>query len=64
MALIGHVQAADVPGRHEFGTGTIDWAGELAWLQNAGYGGYVGIEGIPLGDSSRVYAAARALLPR
>lgn len=60
--LIGHVQAADVPGRHEFGTGTIDWATELAWLHKAGYDGYVGIEATPLGDSSHVYAAARALL--
>ncbi|MGW7546416.1 TIM barrel protein [Streptomyces sp. NPDC054770] len=62
MPLIGHVQAADIPGRHEFGTGTIDWATELAWLQNAGYDGYVGIEATPLGDSSHVYATARALL--
>ncbi|WP_326574297.1 TIM barrel protein [Streptomyces sp. NBC_00481] len=62
IPLIGHVQAADIPGRHEFGTGTIDWAAELAWLQNAGYDGYVGIEATPLGDSSLVYATARALL--
>nr|WSY54144.1 TIM barrel protein [Streptomyces sp. NBC_00886] len=62
MPLIGHIQAADIPGRHEFGTGTIDWATELAWLQNAGYDGYVGIEATPLGDSSHLYAAARALL--
>nr|WP_239149538.1 TIM barrel protein [Streptomyces sp. SID12501] len=62
IPLIGHVQAADVPGRHEFGTGTIDWATELTWLQNAGYGGYVGIEATPLGDSRHIYATARALL--
>ncbi|MBK3562211.1 TIM barrel protein [Streptomyces sp. MBT62] len=62
IPLIGHVQAADIPGRHEFGTGTIDWATELAWLHKAGYDGYVGIEATPLGDSGQVYAAARALL--
>lgn len=62
MPLIGHIQAADVPGRHEFGTGTVDWPAELAWLQTAGYDGYVGIEGTPLSDSTRVYPAARALL--
>ncbi|WP_262061614.1 TIM barrel protein [Streptomyces sp. STR69] len=62
IPLIAHVQAADIPGRHEFGTGTIDWATELAWLQKAGYDGYVGIEATPLGDGSRVYAAARGLL--
>ncbi|MGW3106753.1 TIM barrel protein [Streptomyces sp. NPDC001100] len=62
VPLLGHVQAADIPGRHEFGTGTIDWATELAWLQTAGYDGYVGIEATPLGDSSKVYAVARGLL--
>ncbi|MEV0736705.1 TIM barrel protein [Streptomyces sp. NPDC050549] len=62
VPLIGHVQAADIPGRHEFGTGIIDWAAELAWLQKAGYDGYVGIEATPLGDSSHVHAAARGLL--
>ncbi|MGX9889264.1 TIM barrel protein [Streptomyces sp. NPDC002276] len=62
VPLIGHVQAADIPGRHEFGTGTVDWAIELAWLHKAGYDGYVGIEATPLGDSGQVYAAARAFL--
>ncbi|NEA64007.1 TIM barrel protein [Streptomyces sp. SID12488] len=62
-ALIsGSRSALSLLGRHEFGTGTIDWATELAWLQNAGYEGYVGIEATPLGDSSHVYATARALL--
>lgn len=62
MPLVGHVQAADVPGRHEFGTGTIDWVAELAWLRDNGYAGYIGIEGSALGDPHRVYADAQALL--
>lgn len=62
MHLVGHVQAADVPGRHEFGTGDQDWAEELAWLIRAGYGGYVGIEIEPAADSVGLYAGARSIL--
>lgn len=63
VPLIGHVQAADVPGRHEFGSGDVDWAAEFAWLAAEGYDGWIGIEGTPLVDSSRVLAHARTLLP-
>jgi hydroxypyruvate isomerase len=62
MHLVGHVQAADVPGRHEFGTGDQDWAHELAWLIRAGYQGYVGIEIVPAADSAGIYAGAQEML--
>lgn len=62
MDLVGHVQAADVPGRHEFGTGSQDWVDELAWLIRAGYEGYVGIEIVPAADSRDLYAGARSIL--
>lgn len=62
MQLVGHIQAADVPGRHEFGTGQQDWAAELAWLIRAGYAGYVGLEIEPQADSAGLYAGARAIL--
>lgn len=62
MDLIGHIQAADVPGRHEFGTGHIDWVTELSWLADAGYQGFVGIEAIPLGDRALLYEAASQVL--
>jgi len=64
MDLVGHIQAADVPGRHEFGTGEHDWAEELRWLLTAGYDGYVGIEAEPLGPSTALHAGAVSLLHR
>lgn len=62
MDLVGHIQAADVPGRHEFGSGNQDWTGELAWLLRAGYAGYVGIEIEPATDSAGLYAGAQSIL--
>ena len=62
--LIGHIQAADIPGRHEFGAGTHDWAAEFRWLEQAGYAGHVGIEATPLGPSEALYEGATAVLRR
>lgn len=45
---IGHIQFADAPGRHEPGTGKIDFAALLDAAQAAGYRGYIGLEYIPL----------------
>ena len=41
---IGHIQIADVPGRHEPGTGEINYPAIFASLEELGYGGYVGLE--------------------
>lgn len=45
--LVGHVHVADIPGRHEPGTGTIDWDRIVAWLSASGYDGAVGLEYMP-----------------
>ncbi len=41
---IAHVQIADAPGRHEPGTGTIDFTRFFEGLAEGGYGGVVGLE--------------------
>lgn len=48
-ARIGHVQFADLPGRHEPGTGGIDFPAALAALAEAGYAGALAAEYRPLG---------------
>jgi hydroxypyruvate isomerase len=45
--LIGHVHVADVPGRHEPGSGTIDWSAYMATLAAKGYQGPIGLEYFP-----------------
>jgi hydroxypyruvate isomerase len=44
LPLVAHVQFADVPARHEPGTGTVDHARLFATLDALGYGGWVGAE--------------------
>ena len=44
---IGHVQFADNPGRHEPGTGTIDFPAVFAALDRLGYGGWTAAEYLP-----------------
>ena len=49
--LVGHVQVADFPGRHEPGTGTTDFDAFFAALAETGYGGAVGLEYVPSTDT-------------
>ena len=41
---LGHVQVADVPGRHEPGTGSLDWPAIVAALDGVRYEGFIGLE--------------------
>ena len=59
---IGHVHVADVPGRHEPGTGELHYANILDALSSAGYDGHVGFEYRPAGDDDRALAAIRNLV--
>src|SRR5262249_40862550 len=44
IGLVGHVHVADTQGRHEPGTGDIDWPATVSWLRRARYSGYLGLE--------------------
>lgn len=49
---IGHIQIADTPGRHEPGTGEINYRFVLSELDRLGYAGWVGCEYRPLARTS------------
>lgn len=42
--LIGHFHVADVPGRHEPGTGNVDYVAILGEIKKLPYKGYIGLE--------------------
>jgi hydroxypyruvate isomerase len=48
---VAHVHLADTPGRHEPGTGSLDWQARVAWLEANGYAGFVGLEYKPTVDT-------------
>jgi hydroxypyruvate isomerase len=48
---IGHIQVADNPGRHQPGTGEINYPFVLKEIDTLGYQGYVGLEYVPHPDS-------------
>jgi len=62
LDLIGHVHVADVPGRHEPGTGELNYANVFSALQRAGYEGFVGFEFAPTATSQEAAAASLRLL--
>jgi len=47
MQLVGHVQVADTEGRHEPGTGNLNWPGIMTLLRDKGYSGDIGLEYLP-----------------
>jgi len=47
LPRIAHMQLADEPGRHEPGTGAIDYGFLLDFIDRAGYTGWIGCEYIP-----------------
>ena len=62
LPRIGHIQLADVPDRHEPGTGEINFAFLLAHLDRIGYRGWIGCEYNPLGDTDEGLAWAKPWL--
>lgn len=55
----GHVHVADAPGRHEPGTGEINYANVFSCLEQSGYQGLVGFELFP---KTTTEAAAKAIM--
>ncbi|XYJ09158.1 hydroxypyruvate isomerase [Telluria sp. B2] len=53
LPIIRHVQLADVPGRHEPGTGEINYPYLFRLLDELGYGGWIGCEYTPRGDTAQ-----------
>lgn len=51
IARIGHIQVADNPGRHEPGTGEINFPFLFGRLELLGYAGWIGCEYIPSGST-------------
>ncbi|WP_183677987.1 MULTISPECIES: 2-oxo-tetronate isomerase [unclassified Janthinobacterium] len=51
LPLIRHIQIADTPGRHEPGTGEINYRHLFNLLDQIGYKGWVGCEYRPTGDT-------------
>ena len=66
ISRIGHIQIADNPGRHQPGTGEINYNFLLAEFDRLGYQGFVGLEYVPDPDtrSSLAWALKWGLAPR
>jgi hydroxypyruvate isomerase len=62
LPRIGHIQLADVPGRHEPGSGEINFDFLLRHLDALGYSGWVGCEYNPQGDTLEGLKWARPYL--
>ncbi|SFL33827.1 hydroxypyruvate isomerase [Halogranum rubrum] len=52
VEFVGYVHVADVPGRHEPGTGELNYERIFEALDDAGYDGYVGLEYAPVDDAA------------
>lgn len=60
LPYIGHIQISDAPGRHQPGTGEINYPNIFATLERLGYSEPIGLEYRPQGDTD----ASLAWLPR
>lgn len=57
---LGHIHVADAPGRHEPGTGEINYANVFACLEAVGYTGRIGFELMPKTDTATAVKAIMA----
>lgn len=59
--LVGYVHVADVPGRHEPGTGEINYPHVVQALRDVPYRGIVGLEAFPAGAPEQALARFREI---
>ncbi len=59
--LVGLVHVADVPGRHEPGTGEINYSNIFRKLGDLGYSRFVAMEFVPKGEAASALRAAREM---
>ncbi len=64
FAGLGLVHVADVPGRHQPGTGEINYGNIFRKLGELNYGGFVAMEFLPQGEPVAALAGARELAIR
>lgn len=62
--LLAHLHLADVPGRHEPGTGEISFPNVLSAVRSAGYTGCVGMEMVPTGDPVEAIRSTARMIER
>ena len=58
---IGHIQIADVPGRHQPGSGSVDWEELFRVIDDSGYSGWVSLEYVPEGPTEEGFGLLRDL---
>lgn len=61
IETVGYIHMADVPGRHEPGTGEINFANVMKTLKKLKYNGIIGFELAPLQTSSEAVQAIKKL---
>lgn len=62
LDLIKYIHAADVPGRHEPGTGEMDYLSIFRLLESVGYDGTIGFEFSPATSSDAALTEIRRLI--
>jgi hydroxypyruvate isomerase len=64
LTRIAHIQVADTPGRHEPGTGEINYDFLLAFIDRVGYAGWIGCEYKPTATTAAGLGWTRPYLTR
>ena len=62
LPRIGHIQIADVPDRHEPGTGEVNFPWLFGYLDKIGYEGWIGAEYNPAGNTVKGLGWAKPYL--